>query len=109
MSRFIPSLTPARFLWRTIMAAWGSRRQMGLTSPNTAPGVAGAPLSGFGTVDYAVAINGFDAGVDAGAQALGGSLLDPQGNVPFSLVYWFKAKSGRISYARFQSDHWPWR
>ncbi|HEX3718874.1 MAG TPA: LamG-like jellyroll fold domain-containing protein [Verrucomicrobiae bacterium] len=84
----------------------------GLYQPGTIPGEAGAPLSGLGPEDYAVRINGFDAGVDVGQQGLGATPLDPTGNTPFSLAYWFKANPAD-SYTRFQTiigrgDH-GWR
>ena len=63
---------------------------IGLYQPGTIPGVPGAPLTGFGSNNFAVQFNGLDAGVDVGQQGLAGSPLDPVGNVPYSLVYWFK-------------------
>jgi len=57
--------------------------------PGATPGVAGPAYSGFGSPSYAVALNGFNAGVDVG----GGSLpaaLNPTTNQPLSVAVWFK-------------------
>ncbi|HSY16929.1 MAG TPA: LamG-like jellyroll fold domain-containing protein, partial [Candidatus Acidoferrales bacterium] len=57
--------------------------------PGASPGVAGPAYSGFGAPSYAVALNGFNAGVDVG----GGSLpaaLNPTNNAPVTVAAWFK-------------------
>jgi hypothetical protein len=57
--------------------------------PGAAPGAAGPAYSGFPSPSYAVALNGFNAGVDVG----GGSLpaaLNPTTNLPVTIAAWFK-------------------
>ncbi|HLZ53822.1 MAG TPA: LamG-like jellyroll fold domain-containing protein, partial [Verrucomicrobiae bacterium] len=61
----------------------------GLYQPGTAPGIAGPPFSGFGSPSHAVAINGFNAGVDIG----GGNVppeLNPTNHAPFTVMTWFQ-------------------
>ncbi|HWD92033.1 MAG TPA: DUF2341 domain-containing protein [Verrucomicrobiae bacterium] len=61
----------------------------GLYQSGTAPGAAGPAYSGFGSSSYAVALNGFNGGVDVG----GGSLpaaLNPTGKQPLTIMTWFR-------------------
>ena len=61
----------------------------GLYQPGTAPGAAGPAYGGFGSSSYAVAINGFNGGVDVGGGALP-SALNPTGNQPLTVMTWFR-------------------
>ncbi|HEX4119812.1 MAG TPA: DUF2341 domain-containing protein [Verrucomicrobiae bacterium] len=61
----------------------------GLYQPGAAPGSAGPAYSGFGTSSYAVALDGFNGGVDVGAGALPPS-LNPTGNQPLTVMTWFR-------------------
>jgi hypothetical protein len=60
----------------------------GFYQPGTAPGSPGPAYSGFGSSSGAVAINGFNGGVDVGGGALP-SLLNPTGNQPLTVMTWF--------------------
>jgi hypothetical protein len=73
----------------------------GLYQPGVTLTVSGPPVTGFGSNSYAVQMNGLDAAVDIGDGVLFGTDLDPQGNVPMTLAYWFKANPAD-SYGRFQ-------
>jgi hypothetical protein len=61
----------------------------GLYQPGTAPGSAGPAYSGFGSVSNAVALDGFNGGVDVGGGALPPS-LNPTGNQPLTVMMWFR-------------------
>ncbi|HWD21024.1 MAG TPA: DUF2341 domain-containing protein [Verrucomicrobiae bacterium] len=72
----------------------------GVYQPGTTPGVAGAPYSGFGANNRAVAINGWFGAVDVG----GGNLpaeLNPTNTSPLTVVSWFRGNPAD-SPARFQ-------
>jgi len=73
----------------------------GLIQPGVVPDVPGPDFSGFGTgsAASAFAFDGLDSAVDV--QNAVGSALDPGGNTPFSLVFWFKGNPGQ--YARFET------
>jgi hypothetical protein len=57
--------------------------------PGATPGVAGPAYSGFGSPSYAVALNGFNAGVDVGGGSLP-SALNPTNSQPVTVAAWFK-------------------
>jgi hypothetical protein len=61
----------------------------GLYQPGTAPGSAGPSYGGFGSPSYAVALNGFNGGVDVGGGSLP-SLLNPTGSQPMTIMTWFR-------------------
>ncbi|HWH68949.1 MAG TPA: LamG-like jellyroll fold domain-containing protein, partial [Candidatus Sulfotelmatobacter sp.] len=73
----------------------------GLYQPGTMPGVPGPAYTGFGSASTAVALNGFNAGVDVG----GGSLpaqLNPTGKQPVTVMTWFKGNPADCA-GRFQT------
>ncbi len=62
----------------------------GLYQPGTAPGSPGPAYSGFGSSNYyAVAINGFNGGVDVGGGTLP-ALLNPTAKQPLTVMTWFR-------------------
>jgi len=74
----------------------------GLYQPGTIPATVIPNIAGFGPTAYAVQMNGLDAAVDIGDDALGGTPLDPQGHQPFTVAAWFKANPSDC-YGRFQT------
>ncbi|HSU53919.1 MAG TPA: LamG-like jellyroll fold domain-containing protein, partial [Candidatus Dormibacteraeota bacterium] len=69
--------------------------------PGTTPGVAGPAFSGFGSPSRAVALNGFNAGVDVG----NGNLplaLNPTNKQPVTVTAWFKGNPAD-AVGRFQT------
>lgn len=61
----------------------------GFYQPGTVPGIPGPAFSGFGPQSYAVALNGFNGGVDVGGGALP-TELNPTGNQPLTVMAWFR-------------------
>jgi hypothetical protein len=61
----------------------------GRYQPGTTPGVSGPVYAGFGGAN-AVALDGFNAGVDIGLGSVP-ALLNPTGNQPLSVMTWFRA------------------
>ena len=93
---------PSDFSTFPVATNYGSMADAnGAYQAGVTPGISGAAVAGFGSQSYAVQINGFDAGVDVGAGLLFGTALDPQGNPPFSVAYWFKSNPSDC-YRRFQ-------
>jgi hypothetical protein len=76
----------------------------GLYQPGTLPGVPGPSGAGFGTGNYAVAINGVDAAVDVGNGSLTNvaPALNAAGTNELSVVAWFQGNPAD-GYNRFQS------
>jgi hypothetical protein len=62
----------------------------GYYQPGTTPGIAGPAYTGFGGSSHAVALDGFNAGVDVGLGSVP-ALLNPTGNQPLSVMTWFRA------------------
>ena len=62
----------------------------GLYQPGTQPGGPGPSGTGFGASSHAVALDGFNSGVDIGNGNLP-SLLNPTNNQPLTVAAWFKA------------------
>jgi hypothetical protein len=58
--------------------------------PGATPGIAGPAYIGFGASSQAVALDGFNAGVDVGLGSVP-ALLNPTGNQPLSVMTWFRA------------------
>jgi len=61
----------------------------GLYQPGTQPGTPGPAFTGFGSLTNAVALNGFNAGVDVGGGALPAE-LNPTGTQPLTVTAWFR-------------------
>ncbi len=61
----------------------------GFYLPGSAPGAAGPAFSGFGSPSAAVALNGFNSGVDVGNGALP-SQLNPTNGQAMTVTAWFK-------------------
>ena len=62
----------------------------GRYQPGTTPGIAGPSYTGFGASSHAVALDGFNAGVDIGLGSVP-ALLNPTGSQPLSVMTWFRA------------------
>jgi hypothetical protein len=62
----------------------------GRYQPGATPGIAGPAYTGFGATSHAVALDGFNAGVDVGLGSVP-ALLNPTGNQPLSVMTWFRA------------------
>jgi hypothetical protein len=62
----------------------------GRYQPGTTPGIAGPSYTGFGVASHAVALDGFNAGVDVGLGSVP-ALLNPTGSQPLSVMTWFRA------------------
>ena len=72
----------------------------GRYQPGTTPGSAGPAYSGFGASSYAVALNGFNGGVDVGLGSLPAQ-LNPTGAQPLTVLTWFKGNPADC-FGRFQ-------
>ena len=63
----------------------------GRYQPGTTPGIAGPAYTGLGGASsHAVALDGFNAGVDVGLGSVP-ALLNPTGSQPLSVMTWFRA------------------
>ena len=69
--------------------------------PGTTPGVAGPTNVGFGVTSSAVALNGFNSGVDIGGGNLP-SQLNPTNGQPMTITAWFKGNPAD-AVGRFQT------
>jgi hypothetical protein len=62
----------------------------GYYQPGATPGIAGPAYTGFGGSSHAVALDGFNAGVDVGLGSVP-ALLNPTGSQPMTVMTWFRA------------------